>query len=168
MATEKRTWTCSECGHELTPRCPACRVVITGQEAASGRCATCGSPLTGAIYRCPQCQAEVGLRPPPEQRLIPWRGRDLAVKGVQAARLLVGMAQMTGLILLAVSCSASAGGAEPSPNGPSFGSLQLLGLILLLGLMPIQIIFVRVIKRLSYGTVTIGERRRRERERGER
>ncbi len=162
MATEKRTWTCSECGHELTPRCPACRIVITGQEAVSGRCATCGTPLTAAIYRCPECHAEGGLRPPPEQRLVPWKGRDLAVKGMQATRLIVGMAQMAGLILLAVSCSAVAGGAEPPPNGPSFGSLQLLGLILLVGLIPAQIIIARVIKRLSYGTVTIGERRRRD------
>ncbi len=160
MSTEKRTWTCSACSHELTPRCPACRVVITGQEAAAGRCGTCGTPITASIYTCPECQTENGLRPPPEQRLRPWRGRDLGIKTLQALRLLVGMAQMSGLILLGVSCSAAAGGADPPANGPTFGQLQALGLFALVGLIPVQIVIARLVKSLSYGTVRIGERRR--------
>ena len=161
MAIEKRTWTCRSCGHVVTPRCPACRVVITGQEANAGRCNMCGTPLTAAIYTCPECQAENGLRPPPDQRLSPWRGRDLGIKGLQTLRLIVGMIQMAGLILLGVSCSAAAGGAEPPVDGPSFGQLQLMGLVALVGLIPVQIIIARIIKSLSFGTVTIGERRRR-------
>ena len=160
MATEKRTWTCRSCGYEVTPRCPSCRVIITGREANAGRCNTCGDPLTAAIYTCPECQEENALRPPAAQRLSPWRGRDLGIKGLQALRLIVGVIQMFGLILLGISCSAAAGGAEPPPEGPSFGQLQLLGLVALVGLIPVQIIIARIIKSLSYGTVTIGERRR--------
>ncbi len=121
----------------------------------------CGTPITTAIYTCPECQMENALRPPVEQRLSPWRGRDLGIKGLQALRLIVGMIQMAGLILLGVSCSAAAGGAEPPTDGPSFGQLQLMGLVALVGLIPVQIIIARVIKSLSFGTVTIGERRRR-------
>ena len=161
MATEKKTWTCRSCDHEVTPRCPACRVVITGQEAEAGRCNMCGSPITAAIYTCPECQVENALRPPADQRLRPWRGRDLGVKGLQALRLIVGMIQMAGLIMLGVSCSAAAGGAEPPVNGPSFGQLQFMGFAALVGLIPVQIIIARVIRSLSFGTVTIGERRRR-------
>ena len=160
MATEKRTWTCRECGYVVTPRCPACRVVITGREAGAGRCNMCGTPLTAAIYTCPECHMENALRPPADQRLTPWRGRDLGIKGLQALRLIVGMIQMAGLILLGVSCSAAAGGANPPVDGPSFGQFQLMGLTALVGLIPVQIIIARIIKSLSYGTVTIGERRR--------
>ncbi len=121
----------------------------------------CGTPITTAIYTCPECQTENGLRPPLDQRLRPWHGRDLGIKGLQALRLLVGMVQMAGLILLGVSCSAAAGGSDPPANGPSFGQLQLMGLVALVGLIPVQIIIARIIKSLSYGIVTIGERRRR-------
>ena len=162
MATEKRSWTCNSCGHEITPRCPACRVVITGQEAISGRCNMCGTPITAAIYTCPDCQTENGLKPPPSQRLIPWRGRDLGIKGLQALRLVVGMMQMAGLILLGISCSAAAGGAEAPVDGPSLGQMQLLGLVALVGLIPVQVIIFRAIRSLSYGTIVIGERRRRD------
>ena len=105
---------------------------------------------------------ENGLRPPPEQRLRPWRGRDLGVKLLQVLRLVVGMVQMSGLILLGVSCSAAAGGSDPPGNGPSLGQLQFVGLAALIGLIPVQIIIARVIKSLSYGTVSIGERLNRD------
>ncbi len=118
--------------------------------------------MTAAIYTCPQCQTENGLRPPPEQLLQPWRGRDLGVKLLQVLRLIVGMVQMAGLILLGVSCSAAAGGADAPANGPTFGQLQLMGLIALIGLIPVQVIIARIIKSLSYGTVTIGERRQKD------
>ena len=114
--------------------------------------------MTAAIYTCPECQTENGLRPPPEQRLRPWHGRGLGIKFLQVLRLVVGMIQMAGLILLGVSCSAAAGGADPPANGPSLGQLQLLGVVALVGLIPVQIIIARIIKSLSYGTVTIGER----------
>ena len=104
---------------------------------------------------------ENALRPPADQRLTPWRGRDLGIKGLQALRLIVGMVQMAGLILLGVSCSAAAGGANPPVDGPSFGQFQLMGLTALVGLIPVQIVIARIIKSLSYGTVTIGERRPR-------
>ena len=160
MAIEKRTWACRSCGHVVTPRCPACRVVITGREANAGRCNMCGTPLTAAIYTCPECHMENALRPPAEQRLTPWRGRDLGIKGLQALRLIVGMVQMSGLILFAVSSSAFCSGAEPRADGPSFTQLWLLGGVALVGLIPVQIIIARIIKSLSFGTVTIGERRR--------
>ncbi len=121
----------------------------------------CGTPITASIYTCPECLVENSLRPPVDQRLHPWRGRDLGIKGLQALRLIVGMIQMAGLILLGVSCSAAAGGAEPPVDGPSFGQFQLMGLAALVGLIPVQVIIARVIKSLSFGTVTIGERRRR-------
>ena len=161
MTTEKRTWECRVCGHEQTPRCPTCRVVITGLEASAGKCNTCGSPITHAIYTCPECHTENALQPPAAQTLQPWRGRGLAVKGLRASRLLVGTAQMVGLILLAVSCSAAAGGGTASTDGPSLGTLQLGGFLTFIGLIPVQILIARAIKILSYGTVVIGERQRR-------
>lgn len=161
MATEKRTWTCRACDHVVTPRCPTCRVVITGQEAGAGRCNMCGDPLTASIYTCPECLVENSLQPPVDQRLRPWRGRDLGIKGLQALRLIVGMVQMAGLILFAVSSSAFCSGAEPRADGPSFTQLWLLGGVALVGLIPVQIIIARIIKSLSFGMVTIGERRQR-------
>lgn len=158
--TEKRAWRCRACGEEHTPRCPACRVVITGAEASVGRCQTCGSPLTAATYTCPHCQTERGLRPPPLP-IQPWRGRDLAIKGLQALRILVGTAQMVGLLLFMVSCSASAGGAVPRAGVPSALTLQMWGLLTFLGLIPVQVLLARAIKVVSLGSVVIGEQRPR-------
>lgn len=159
MATEKRTWQCRSCGYEHTPRCPTCRVVITGREATAGKCNTCGSPITHSIYTCPECHAEDSLRPPPAQTLEPWKGRGLGVKSLRALRILVGTVQMSGLIILGVSCSVSASGSAGPENGLSLGNLQLLGFLTFLLLVPVQIFIIRAIKKLSYGTVAIGERR---------
>ncbi|MBI4235805.1 MAG: hypothetical protein HY688_00415 [Chloroflexi bacterium] len=157
--SEKRAWRCRACRQEHTPRCPTCRVVISGPEAAAGRCQTCGSPITAAVYTCPHCQTERALQPP-ALPLRPWHGRDLGIKGLQALRILVGTTQMAGLILFAVSCSAAVGGATPrSPNAPSLPTLQFVGFLVFTGLMPVQIVLAKVIKTLSHGSIAIGERR---------
>jgi hypothetical protein len=156
---EKRTWRCRVCAHEHTPRCPTCRVVITGLEAANGKCNTCGFPITAAIYTCPNCQTENALRPATPV-IRPWHGRDLGIKGLQLLRLIVGGIQMAGLLMMAVACSAAFGGAAPQPGAPSLQTLQIGGFLTFVLLIPVQIVIARAIKAISYGTVVIGERRR--------
>jgi len=158
--TEKRAWRCRSCGQEHTPRCPACRVVVTGVEASVGRCQTCGTPLTAAIYTCPHCHMERALQPP-ALPLRPWRGRDLGVKGLQTLRVLLGTIQMAGFLLFAVSCSAAVGGATPRGEGaPSLQTLQIVGFVTFIVLIPVQVVLARVIKTMSLGTVVIGERKK--------
>ena len=158
VTTERITWTCDNCGHEHTPRCPSCRVVITGMEAAARRCSTCANPLTNAVYTCPECQTESGLQPP-RPEIKRFRGRGLAILGLQGARFLTGLMQMLGLFTLGISCSVAAGGGGSPEGAPSLGVFQLSGLLIFLGLLPVQVLIARGLKGVSFGTVTVGERR---------
>ena len=159
MTTERRTWQCASCGFDHTPRCPTCHVIVTALEADAGRCSTCANPITTAIYTCPECQTERALRPP---RLpIPsWRGRGLAIKGLQTTRFFVGIVQMAGLLMMAVSCSAAAGGSVPQEGGPSLGMLQAGGFLSFFLLIPVQVAIYKALKRISFGTIDVGDRRR--------
>ena len=159
MTTERRSWVCVTCGHEHTPRCPTCHVIITGLEAAAHRCSTCGGPLTDSVYRCPECQTERALQPPGPE-IERFRGRGLAVIGLQGARFFTGIVQMVALFTLGISCSIAGGGGTPPAGAPSLGMMQLAGLLLFLALMPVQVVIARALKRVSLGTVAPGERRR--------
>ncbi len=159
VTAERITWKCDNCGHEHTPRCPSCRVIITGMEAAAHRCSTCANPLTDAAYTCPECQTERGLQPP-RTEIKRFRGRGLAILGLQGARFLTGLAQMVGLFTLGISCSVGAGGGTSPAGAPSLGVFQLAGSLIFLGLLPVQVLIARGLKGVSWGTVTVGERRR--------
>jgi len=128
-------------------------------EAAAHRCSTCANPLTGAVYTCPECQTENGLQPP-KPEIKRFRGRGLVILGFQGARFLTGLMQMVGLFTLGISCSVGAGGGESPEGAPSLGVLQLAGLLIFLGLIPVQVLIARGLKDVSFGTMTVGERRR--------
>ncbi len=134
-------------------------MIITGLEGAAHRCNTCGSPLTYAVYRCPECQTEGALQPP-RAEIQRFRGRGLAIIGLQGARFLTGLVQMVALFTLAISCSVQAGGGTFSEGTPAPGMLALGGVLLFVALLPVQVVIARALKRVSFGTVAPGERRR--------
>ena len=158
MTSERQTWVCESCGHEHTPRCPSCRVVISGQEAGTHRCNTCGNPLSEAVYTCPECQTEHGLQPP-KPEVQGSRRRGWAIFSLQFARFFTGLVQMIGLFTLGISCTVAVSGGA-STEGPSPGFFVLAGLVMFLALMPVQMLIMKTLKRVSRGRVTIGERRR--------
>ena len=160
MTTERKTWTCDSCAYEHTPRCPSCRAIITGLEADAHRCSTCANPLSDAVFTCPECQTEHGLHPPSPE-IQRFRGRGLAIIGLQFARFLTGLTQMVAMLTLAVSCSVAAGGGERQEGAPSFATFQLGGFLVFVALLPVQILIAKGLKGVSYGTIVVGERRRR-------
>lgn len=159
VTTERISWKCYNCGHDHTPRCPSCRVVITGMEAAAHRCSTCANPLTDAVYTCPECQAENGLQPP-KPEIKRFQGRGLVILGLKGARFLTGLMQMVGLLTLGISCSMGADRGESPEGAPSLGVFQLAGSLIFFGLMPVQVLIARGLKDVGVGTMAVGERRR--------
>ena len=71
--------------------------------------------------------------------------------GLQAAQFAAGLAQVVGLFTLGISCSIAAGGSTPPEDAPPLGALQLSGLLVFVGLMPVQVLIARALRRVGSG-----------------
>ena len=140
-------WTCSNCGAGSPIPCRTCGAHLAKRDQSLKKCETCGSPVDKSLFDCEACDSRATLNISSSKDHIwtqVWFRRLLKL-----VRLLVGTAQMIGLITIAVSCSISGGEGTLASSAPSIGQMQLFGVATFFGLIPIQIYLIKRISELE-------------------
>ena len=140
-------WTCSNCGSGSPIACRTCGAQLTKRDQSLKKCATCGSPVDKSLFDCKECDSRATLNISSNTEHH-WR-QTWFRRLLKLFRLMVGTAQMIGLITIAVSCSISGGEGTLSDSAPSLRQMQFFGVVTFFGLIPIQIYLIKRISALE-------------------
>lgn len=153
--SDKRVWNCAVCKMETTPRCPRCKVVVGQAEAEQGECNTCRTSLPETLADCPHCGTARSMYFSPSVA-HPLGMRGALYTGARAARVLLGMLQVIGLILIVAGFS----GRFSAPEGglqPDALPIRWLGIMLFLAPIPLHFLLWYTAARLRKVPVQIGQ-----------